>query len=113
MNDGVVRSEIADMRGRSALPRDNGELVFAAPWEGRVLALAIAVVQSLGLQWDEFRLRLIEEIAGDPERTYYESWLSALERLVVEQGTVAVQELAGLRSRMGDLLSASEDVELT
>src|SRR5262249_42338477 len=82
MSGGIVRQEIADMRGQGALPRTNGELVFAAPWEGRALAMAIGAVQSLGLPWDEFRLRLIGEIARDPERPYYESWLAALERLV-------------------------------
>jgi nitrile hydratase accessory protein len=95
------------MRGQSALPRDNGELVFAAPWEGRSLAMAIGVVQSLGLRWDDFRLRLIDEIATDPERPYYESWLAALEDLLVEQGTVAADELAELTSTMGDRASAS------
>jgi nitrile hydratase accessory protein len=98
MSDGVLQLEIADMRGHGALPRNNGELVFAAPWEGRALAMAIGVVQSLGLAWDEFRLRLIAEIAADSERPYYESWLAALERLVVERGAVSADELAELTS---------------
>ncbi len=72
MSDGVVRSEIADMHGHGALPRSNGELVFAAPWEGRALAMAIGVVKALGLAWDEFRLRLIAEISAQPESSYYE-----------------------------------------
>jgi len=96
MSGVIVRQEIADMRGRGALPRDNGELAFAAPWEGRALAMAIGVVQSLGLAWDEFRLRLIAEIAREPERPYYESWLAALERLLVERGAVSADILAGL-----------------
>jgi hypothetical protein len=58
--------------------------------------MAIGVVQSLGLAWDEFRLRLIAEIDGDPERPYYESWLAALERLVVERGAVSADTLAEL-----------------
>jgi nitrile hydratase accessory protein len=98
VSDEIVRGEIADMRGRSALPRDNGELVFAAPWEGRALAMAIGVVQALGLTWDEFRLRLIGEIASDPACTYYESWLAALEDLLVAQGSVSADELAALTS---------------
>lgn len=94
MSDAVVRAEIADMHGQGALPRSNGELVFAAPWEGRALAMAIAVVKALGLAWEEFRLRLIAEIAAQPERPYYESWLAALERLVVEQGAVSADNQA-------------------
>jgi nitrile hydratase accessory protein len=101
MNDGVVQTEIADMRGQSALPRDNGELVFAAPWEGRALAMAIGVVQALGLTWDEFRLHLIGQIAGNSTCTYYESWLAALEDLLVERGPVSAEELAALACSAG------------
>jgi nitrile hydratase accessory protein len=74
----------AFMAGAGALPRDNGELVFSAPWEARVLALAVALVERLGLPWDAFRRHLIEAVAADPERPYYESWTVALESLVVE-----------------------------
>jgi len=87
-SDGVVQAEIADMQGHDALPRSNGELVFAAPWEGRALAMAIGVVKALGLAWYEFRARLIAEISAHPERPYYESWLQALERLVLDTGAV-------------------------
>jgi nitrile hydratase accessory protein len=86
---GTVQPEISAMRGPEALPRHNGELVFAAPWEGRALAMAIGAVQSLGLPWDAFRSRLIAEIAQQPERPYYESWLSALERLLCERGVLS------------------------
>jgi nitrile hydratase accessory protein len=99
MSDGVVRSEIADMHGHGALPRSNGELVFAAPWEGRAMAMAIGVVKALGLAWDEFRARLVAEISAHPERPYYESWLQALERLVVEAGAVSADKLADARPR--------------
>jgi nitrile hydratase accessory protein len=88
-----VAPEVSTMGGAEALPRDNGELVFGAPWEGRALAMAIGAVQSLGLPWDEFRSRLIAEIAAQPERPYYESWLSALERLLRERGVLAAEEL--------------------
>jgi Nitrile hydratase beta subunit len=90
---GVVQTEIAEMHGAGALPRHNGELVFAAPWEGRAMAMAIGVVQSLELAWEEFRLCLISEIASDAERPYYESWLVALERLLREWGLVSTDSL--------------------
>jgi nitrile hydratase accessory protein len=72
------------MTGPAALPRDNGTLEFQAPWEGRALALAIALVERLGIPWDDFRQRLIASIAEHPERPYYESWAAALERLVLD-----------------------------
>jgi nitrile hydratase accessory protein len=67
-----------------SLPRDNGELVFEAPWEARALAIAVAVVETLGLPWDAFRRRLMDEVARDPQRPYYESWGAALESMLVD-----------------------------
>jgi nitrile hydratase accessory protein len=68
----------------ASLPRDNGELVFEAPWQGRALAIAVALVEKLGLPWDAFRHRLMAEIAKDPQRPYYESWGAALESMVID-----------------------------
>jgi nitrile hydratase accessory protein len=68
-----------------SLPRDNGELIFDAPWQARALAIAVAVVERLGLPWDAFRHRLMASIAEDPGRPYYESWTVALESLVVAE----------------------------
>ena len=67
-----------------SLPRDNGDLVFAAPWQARALAIAVAVVEKLDLPWDVFRQRLMAEIAADPQRPYYDSWGRALESMVLE-----------------------------
>jgi nitrile hydratase accessory protein len=78
--------EVALMDGPSSLPRANGELVFSAPWEGRAVAIAVALVERLGLPWDAFRDRLVDAIAAEPERPYYESWAAALESLVVSVG---------------------------
>jgi hypothetical protein len=91
VND-VVSPEVREMQGAAALPRDNGELTFAAPWQGRVLALAIGTVQYLGVDWDEFRTRLIDAIATDPHRPYYESWTVALEALVDDFGLAAAHD---------------------
>lgn len=68
-----------------SLPRDNGALVFDAPWQARALAIAVAVVERLGLPWDAFRHRLMACIAEDPNRPYYESWTKALETLVIAE----------------------------
>lgn len=93
-----VAAEIGQMQGPVALPRDNGELVFAAPWQSRAFAMAVALVQRLGLDWDEFRRRLIEAISAQPGRTYYESWAAALEALVIDRG---LAEPDDLRRRVG------------
>jgi len=48
------------------------------------LAIAVALVEKLGLPWDAFRHRLMAEIAKDPQRPYYESWGAALESMVID-----------------------------
>jgi hypothetical protein len=99
----LVAPEVRQMEGDAALPRLNGELVFEAPWQGRALGLAVGVVQALDLDWDQFRQRLISAIADDPERPYYESWVAALESLVLDEGLATLGELDA-RSGAGDLL---------
>ena len=93
---------IAHMEGTAALPRKNGELVFNAPWESRAFGMAAALYeQGLYQRWDEFRDRLIAEISawegrhrerGEPWN-YYERWLAALERLLVEKGLLSKEEI--------------------
>jgi hypothetical protein len=96
----LVLPEARDMAGPEALPRANGELVFDAPWEGRVLALAIELVRRLDLPWDRFRSQLISAIDADPDRPYYESWLGALEALVDEvAGLTLPPDVPGGRPR--------------
>jgi nitrile hydratase accessory protein len=90
-------SRIAIMDGGAALPRKNGELVFAAPWEGRAFGLAVALNDRGLYDWDEFRDRLKANVVagdttGDPS-TYYERWLAALVALLLDRGFVTRQEL--------------------
>ena len=64
------------------LPRRNGELAIDAPWQGRVFALAAAVVEhAFGGDREPFRRELIKAIAAEPGRPYWESWTAALEAL--------------------------------
>jgi nitrile hydratase accessory protein len=93
----AIAPEVRDMPAPSALPRQNGELVFAAPWEGRALGMAVSLTESLGVEWDVFRQELIKAIEAAPDRAYYESWLIALERLVVSEGVCSADEI-GRRS---------------
>ena len=86
------------MTGAAALPRRNGELVFDAPWQGRVFGMALALVERLGLAWTEFQQRLIREIAAHPDTPYYQCWLAALERLVLDHGLATANELEQARA---------------
>ncbi len=101
---------IADMEGPSALPRKNGELVFEDVWEGRAFGLATAMHEGRRFEWEEFRSRLIEEIAHADRHgeasSYYERWLDAFERLVVEKGLISRAELD---ARLADFESGRRD----
>jgi nitrile hydratase accessory protein len=88
---------IAQMEGAAALPRKNGELVFAAPWEGRAFGLAVALSDRRVYDWEEFRAQLIAEIASSDARggesSYYECWLAACEKVLLAHGLVTSAEL--------------------
>ena len=110
---------IAQMEGTAALPRQNGELVFKAPWESRAFGMAVALYEQGGYQhWDEFRSRLIGAIAAweqqqsthDVPWHYYTQWLAALERLVVEKGLLSTAEI---EARTAEVLSGTWDEKHT
>jgi nitrile hydratase accessory protein len=85
-----VDRRVADLEG---LPRKNGELVFQAPWQGRAFGLAVILNEKGAYPWDDFRSRLVDQVAtGQPE--YYESWLNALESLLLARGIVTRDEVA-------------------
>lgn len=87
-----VDHTIAILDGQAALPRKNGELVFQAPWEGRAFGLAVALNEKRAYPWDDFRARLVSEIAGgSPD--YYENWLGALEALLIARGIVTKDDV--------------------
>jgi nitrile hydratase accessory protein len=96
MTTGLDR-RVGAMDGPAALPRKNGELVFAAPWEGRVFGMAVALHDRQEYGWDDFRAQLITEIATAEARgassSYYECWLASFETLLVGRGLVTREEL--------------------
>ena len=83
----------ADLEGRLSPPRDNGELVFAAPWEQRAFGLAMALCRSGEFEWESFRQRLIARIAEDEARPYWQSWAEALEDVLAQADALAPAEL--------------------
>jgi nitrile hydratase accessory protein len=83
----------SDLEGSASPPRDNGEIVFAAPWERRVFGMTIALCRSGQCYWESFRRRLIARIAEDEERPYWHSWAAALEDLLVETDALHPSEL--------------------
>ena len=89
----IPTAAVLDVDGPAAPPRKNGELVFQAPWESRLFGVTISLHRAGLFTWDEFRDRLIEEIAAwegqrrpQAEWSYYARWAAALERLLTSKG---------------------------
>ena len=103
-NSGYIARRIAsEISGPAAIPRRNGEPVFNEPWESRIFGAAVVLCNHGVFEWDEFRERLIAEIAkvdaqtktrGHSAAPYYEHFLSALEQLLVDKGICASEEIA-------------------
>ncbi len=99
----AVDRDVALMQGAEALPRQNGELIFEAPWQARALGMAVALSEQGLYPWDDFRRHLIAEIAEasehpheeqeSPATAYYESWLASLEHVLVEAGVCSPAEI--------------------
>jgi nitrile hydratase accessory protein len=89
-----VREHAVASLAPSGGPTRDSEPVFAEPWEGRAFALAVETIERLGLPWDAFRERLMAAIAEDSDRPYYESWLAALERLVLDHHAAEPDDLS-------------------
>lgn len=98
----------AELHGGLAPPMANGEVLFEAPWQGRVFGMARALAAAGVYDWDEFRARLIEELAGwdraaavdaAAEFAYYDHFLRAFERLLLDKGLVTA---AGVGSRTAE-----------
>ena len=88
---------IANMDEQVALPRQNGELVFAAPWEARAFGLAVALNEVGVYPWRDFSQGLAAETAALEQHgvqvSYYERWLETLEKLAIARGLVTPEEL--------------------
>lgn len=101
---------IADMTGAAALPRKNGELVFDEAWQGRIFGMTVAMSHEARFEWREFQAQLIAAIAHAEREgegsSYYERWLHAFERLLVEKGLL---ESGALADRAHDFASGRRD----
>lgn len=91
------RSDLATLDealgAEAPLPRDNGELVFEEPWQGRALGIGVVAIDRAGASWADFRRHLAAAIAArgpadgeSPATAYYAAWLDAVQALLAERG---------------------------
>ena len=86
------------------LPCDSQGPVFAEPWQAQVFAITLALHERGVFAWTEWASYLSEAIkaaqaGGDPDtgETYYQHWLAALERMLLDKRVVEPLVLAALR----------------
>jgi nitrile hydratase accessory protein len=99
----------------SEIVTDVDATVFAEPWEARAFAIAVMLTGGKGFSWNEFRERLIAEIAeadagqeggagtDDNPGQYYECWLVALEQVLCAKSMLGAEEI----DRRADAIAAS------
>lgn len=101
-------SEDADdlsLDGVIAPPTANGEVVFEAPWQGRVFGMARSLCEAGLYDWDDFRERLIAEVGTaeeDAPYRYFDHFLAALVSLLKAQGLLAGDELSYVETELRD-----------
>ena len=88
------------------IPMHNGQPVFAEPWHAQVFAMVLQMHEKGLFDWGEWSETLGEEIVraqanGDPDLgdTYYNHWLNALERLLINKQLADNNELGDLQAR--------------
>ena len=95
----VDLTDFDDTDGTLALPRSNGELIFDAPWQGRLFGLVVHLSKSGVFTWDEFKEHLVDvigEAAADDvcdPAVYYRQFGQAFCRLAEEKGYFDAQAL--------------------
>ncbi len=93
----TAASLIQNMDGPAAVPRNNGELVFDEPWQGRIFGMAVALHGQHFYDWQDFQHELIAQTAraeAEGEASgYYDRWLATFERLLAQKGLVLPDEL--------------------
>ncbi len=92
--------DMGGFQGFGPVEPEADEPVFHAEWERRVFALTLAMSPPGGWTLDTSRyMRESLPPAQYLSSTYYEIWLAALERLIVERGLASPQEIEAGRSQ--------------
>jgi nitrile hydratase beta subunit len=102
--DGI--HDMGGMDGFGRVEAEANEPVFHAPWEGRVLAMNRAIGGAGAWNIDEGRFG-IERLPPHVylAASYYQKWFLRLERMAIERGLVAPEEIAaGHASKPGKTL---------
>jgi nitrile hydratase accessory protein len=93
-----------------ALPRGaDADVAFAEPWEAKAFAIVVKLAEAGHFTWSEWVECFSKEVAaataieaanGRP-KTYYEQWLDAAERMMIDKGVTSKEQLIARRFAIG------------
>lgn len=100
-----MHPEVASALLDHALPlRERDDIKFAEPWEARAFAIVLQLSKDGHFAWSEWVEYFSKEVAtadselatgckGGPPKSYYQQWLEALEKLMMDKGVVTGDQL--------------------
>lgn len=94
-----IEDTVADIQDATDLPEQAGELQFETPWQARAFSLVVTMYRQGMFEWNEFQSRLIEEVQDHDhddetlESVYYRQWMAAFQKLLVDKGICAPEEI--------------------
>ena len=91
-----INPRIADV-----IPRKSGEPIFHSAWEKRAFGMAVSLCNKGLVPFDDLRWRVAAAISTweranegrELKFSFFERWLLALERLVIDQGIISREDL--------------------
>ncbi len=91
------------------LPLDEADVHFAEPWEAKAFAIVVQMSAAGHFSWAEWvdcfsrevKAAAALEAAGQAAPTYYEQWLAAAEKLLVDKGLTSHEQLVARRFAIG------------
>ena len=91
--------DMGGMMGFGPVVPEPNEPSFHAEWERRAMALTLSMATAAG--WDLDKVRAVRERLNPAEylaKSYYQIWIAALERMMIERGLVGADEIAAGKS---------------
>jgi nitrile hydratase accessory protein len=84
---------------------EEDDVTFAEPWEAKAFAIILKLTGSGHFTWSEWvdcfsvevRAATDAEANGKPAPTYYEQWLAAAEKLLIQKGLTSQEQLLAKR----------------
>ena len=93
-------SEVMELADLPLLPRDSDGPVFAEPWQAQAFAVVVELTEAGTIsreEWADCLGAVLQEATDrgqyDTGERYYDHWLAALERIIVEKNLAAPDEL--------------------